>query len=148
MAWKVRAAQPEDIPSLLDIYFAAFKNDLDRLYFPDTPCNRRCWTRELLAAIKSPDSHVLLAIDDSDGTGSIAAWSQWSLCDAEEITTRPDFLDPKYWSEDSVATSPETEYELSPDVEPDVVYKYLDDQWRSHARVVPRDHWCKQLLNA
>lgn len=143
MVFKIRTAEIKDIPSLMDIYFAAFKNDLDRLYFPDTAVNRKCWTRELRNEIVDPGIKIFLVVDELHGEETIVAWSQWVLYDVQDIAIRPDYLDDKYWQDGSVEKGPEMEYELSPDVEPQVVLDYLREQWATHARIAPRSHWCK-----
>ncbi|CAG9984084.1 unnamed protein product [Clonostachys byssicola] len=146
MRLKVRAAVLSDIPNLMEIYFVAFKNDLDRLYFPDTPQNRLCWTKELQDDIVDPDQQIQVAIDSSNGAEAIIAWAQWVCYDAEEVAVKPTYLDEQYWVEGSVAKSPEMEYELSPDVEASTVLDYLTEQWATHARNAPRDHWYLEII--
>ncbi|KAH6900625.1 hypothetical protein B0T10DRAFT_32953 [Thelonectria olida] len=73
---KVSPACHHDVPALVDIYLAAFRDDFDATIVMGT--SRECWVRDLLDFISDPSVHLLKATKKLDGSEAILGWALWT----------------------------------------------------------------------
>ncbi|KAJ5261294.1 acetyltransferase [Penicillium angulare] len=86
---KVEPITIDDIPALIEIWFAAFTNPLMQEIFPDTPGLREWLTKIFLHDLSNrPFQHTLKVMDldskDLQGRPRMMAWGKWDLSMPEE----------------------------------------------------------------
>jgi len=67
-------AEPSDLHTLIDIYFAAFQNPLALAAFPDVPSVRKWWTDAIESEMKDPNA-LFLKVVDGDEIIAAAKWN-------------------------------------------------------------------------
>ncbi|KAI5467620.1 hypothetical protein BGZ63DRAFT_399185 [Mariannaea sp. PMI_226] len=66
----------EDVPALVDIYLAAFRDDFNATTVSER--SRQRWARDLLAYISDPSVHLLKCMKRTGDSESIVGWAQWT----------------------------------------------------------------------
>ncbi|KAF4458807.1 acyl- N-acyltransferase [Fusarium albosuccineum] len=147
MAFQITKATPDDVPQLVDIYFAAFRDDLDLLIFPDTKSNRKWWSKSLRSDVSDPDVLVLKAVERVGDVETIVAWTLWELWDEEDLGA---------WSEsdsesDSGCSSSsdsdsETESEEEFGEDETAAHGFYEMAWETHSRFMKNPHWFLEII--
>jgi len=102
MALELRPAKLSDLPSIIEVYFAAFRDDaVHQICFPKKPSIHKFWTDFITDEMTNdPHSHWIVVIDTSAPNSPIIAFAKWSapqenkrhsLPNPWPIDTDPDF---------------------------------------------------------
>jgi len=59
-------AQPDDVPTLLSIYFESFQNPFAHVGFPDIPTVRQWWHNMLTDEINDPNALWLKIVEHNE----------------------------------------------------------------------------------
>ena len=157
MSFKIRHAHEDDIPTLIHLYFAAFQNDLDTLYFLDTTKNRTLWAALLRKEINDPEKLIIVAFEESsDGDQIVIAWASWELRNGNESTASgPGSFNPDCISRDSATSATKSEvsleepdWDIADDVNFSMLDSYLQEKRACHSRLGWRKHWCKRVSSS
>jgi hypothetical protein len=96
MVLHILKATIDDVPTLIDIYFAAFQNPMALAAFPDVPTVRKWWTEMIAEEIEDPDVIIFKAVEKQENAvgdeGTIVAWAEWNKpTDKKEDIDLPDW---------------------------------------------------------
>ncbi|KAJ3541886.1 hypothetical protein NM208_g4389 [Fusarium decemcellulare] len=148
MAFQITKATPDDVPQLVDIYFAAFRDDLDLLIFPDTKSNRKWWSKSLLSDISDPDALVLKAVERVGDAETIVAWTLWELWGEEDLGnwSESDSESDSEFSSNSSGSDSETESEEEFGEDETAAHGFYEMAWETHSRFMKKPHWFLEII--
>ncbi|OJJ66135.1 hypothetical protein ASPBRDRAFT_59998 [Aspergillus brasiliensis CBS 101740] len=68
-----------DLPSMVELWYDAFGDPINRCLYPDTP-GARAWLEDYhRASLQSPDQHYLKIITDTKSTSPLVAFVKWDF---------------------------------------------------------------------